>query len=220
MMPKLPVPPMVIFAVATQLGLSACTATPPEPGNGSEAVPAMASPAPVPASEGADAAATDMRYRLAGKLVEAGRLDEALDIYDALLDENASDVRALDGRGVVLDLSDRHDEAQDSYRAALAIAPHSLTARNNLGLSLAISGRIEEAIDLLRAVVADPRADARHRQNLALAYGLAGREDAAAAVAATDLDPAAVAANLTYYRLVRTLRTEPPAPATIPYAWP
>src|SRR3546814_10753559 len=57
-------------------------------------------------------------YDLARGLLEAERLAEALAIYDERLTADPHDARALDGRGVVLDLMGRHGEAQEAYRAA------------------------------------------------------------------------------------------------------
>lgn len=145
--------------------------------------------------------------------MEAERLSEALAAYDELLTSNPQDIRALDGRGVVLDLMGRHTEAQEAYRAGLSVHPDALATRNNLGLSLVLSGDVSAAIALLRAVASHPDATARHRQNLALAYGLAGHEEAAAAVAAVDLDQQAVAGNLEYYRTARRIRAEASSPA-------
>ncbi|WP_366554392.1 tetratricopeptide repeat protein [Aquibaculum sediminis] len=139
-------------------------------------------------------------------LVQARRLTEALAAYNAILRDNPKDIRALDGRGVVLDLLDLGEEARKSYYAALEQDPDDLSALNNLGLSLALDGQHRNAIEFLRAAASHPRAGPRHRQNLALAYGLAGHEEEAAAIGRLDLDDSAVQQNLDFYAATRRAR--------------
>lgn len=169
--------------------------------------------APPPGMNDPDRPASSVTERAgmsARELVQANRLPEALAAYDAMLKRNPKDPRALDGRGVVLDLLGLGEEARRSYQAALEVEPGYLSAMNNLGLSLALDGRYDEAIDVLREAASHPQAQTRHRQNLALAYGLAGHDDAAAAVAGQDLDAGAIQENLEFYRSARGLREQAP----------
>jgi len=147
------------------------------------------------------------RRGLANALVSLDRPEEALAHYDALIDSDAEDFRAWNGKGVVLDLLGEHAAAQEAYREGLAVSPENPSLANNLGLSLALDGQFQEAIDTLNQL-ADGDADmVTARQNLALAYGLAGRDDEAARVAGRDLNRELVSRNLNYYEAARQIRT-------------
>jgi tetratricopeptide (TPR) repeat protein len=138
----------------------------------------------------------------------------ALGEFQAVLASNPRDVKALNGRGIALDLLNRSTEAQESYRAALAVSPGDRAAQNNLGLSLALSGKYDAAIAELDKVVLQPDSTARMRQNLSLVYGLKGDRSQAERLARVDLNDADVKANLLYFDAMRGLaRPVGPGPA-------
>jgi Flp pilus assembly protein TadD len=107
--------------------------------------------------------------------------------------------------GVALDLVGQHRLAREQYQAGIEVAPHNLDLRNNLALSYALDGDYETAVAIAGEISHDPAATVRHRQTHALVLGLAGRDDEARMVAAMDLAPAQVAANLDYYQLLRSI---------------
>jgi len=127
----------------------------------------------------------------------------ALASYDLALQDGPQNLVAFNGKGVALDLLDRHDEAQRVYRQGLAIDPSDRNIRNNLGLSLVFTKKYDEAITILTTLAQEPDATPRNRQNLALALGLDGDKNNAQMVASRDLDSADVANNLRYYDYVR-----------------
>jgi Flp pilus assembly protein TadD len=139
-----------------------------------------------------------------------GRLDltlskpaEALLAFDAALILAPDSPAAWNGKGVALDMAERHEEAQECYRNGLARAPNDRVLKNNYGLSLALSGDYGESVKQLTALAQDRGASSRNRQNLALALGLEGDIADARTVARTDLDEATVANNLRFYDQVR-----------------
>ncbi len=128
-----------------------------------------------------------------------------------VLNARPDDVTALNGVAVALDLDGRHREAQRTYAKALALAPTNRAVANNAALSLALAGDNREAVARLRALADTPMAPDAARHNLALALGLAGDEKAARDLLETELDPAAVASNLDFYRAARGLGAIAPA---------
>jgi Flp pilus assembly protein TadD len=128
---------------------------------------------------------------------------EALLAFDAALILAPDSVPAWNGKGIALDMLERHLEAQECYRNGLARAPKDRNLHDNYGLSLALSGNYDEAIKELTALAQEPGATARNRQNLALALGLKGDVADARTVARTDLDEVSVASNLRFYEAAR-----------------
>lgn len=148
----------------------------------------------------------DARHGLAAALVRQGRLGDAAGHYDVLVAEDAADIRAWNGKGVVHDLRGDHTAAWEAFRSGLRVAPDNLALRTNLGLSLALGGRVDEAIAMLEPAAAYPGAGPETRQNLALAYGLAGRTEDAARLGHKDLKASDVVQNLDVYDLMRAAK--------------
>jgi tetratricopeptide (TPR) repeat protein len=71
---------------------------------------------------------------------------EALELFDAVLAEDESDVKAWNFRGVTLDELGRHEEAIESFDRALSIKPDDYIAWNCKGRILARLEMYEEAI--------------------------------------------------------------------------
>jgi Tfp pilus assembly protein PilF len=99
--------------------------------------------------------------------------------FEAALEADASDSRALLGLGLAYEALSDPKAAEDAYRRAAAANPKLAEAHNNLGLLLRDAGRDAEALEALRAAVeADPRL-ASAQANLALALEDAGQVDEA-----------------------------------------
>jgi len=157
---------------------------------------------------------TELR-RLYGRLLLT--MDDpkgAKEQYEAALDQDDDDIKARGGLGVALDHLGEHKKAQAQYEKVLKDRPRHLATLNNLGYSYILSRRYDLAIKTLEPALNEPKATAALRQNLALAYGLAGMEADARRVAAMDLSPDKVAANMDYYRRQRAEM----AVTTTPYA--
>jgi Flp pilus assembly protein TadD len=140
----------------------------------------------------------------------------ALPEFQAVLDVEPKNLKAMNDKGIALDFLGRSAEAQAIYRDALKVSPDDPTTRNNLGLSLTLSGNYAEATAVLQKLVMEPGATPKMRQNLALALGLEGSGDEAAKVDHADLDDASTEANLRYFSAVRQLMKEATPDTTAP----
>jgi len=143
------------------------------------------------------------RNNLAGAYQAAGRLDEAIPLYEQVL---ADRMRVLgpdhphtltfrNNLAGAYQAAGRLDEAIPLYEQVLADRmrvlgdnhPHTLTSRNNLAYAYQAAGRLDEAIPLYEQVAADSTRvlgpdhpdTLTSRNNLAGAYQEAGRVDAA-----------------------------------------
>ena len=134
------------------------------------------------------------------KLLASGAAGDAIAVLERALVLNPTDWQSLSALGSAYDQKDQHSEARQKYEAALAIKPGEASIRNNLAMSLALQGKLTDAEQMLRELVSDGSntANPRIRQNLALVVGLQGRFDEARDIAAKDLPPQEVEANLAY----------------------
>ncbi|MGD2121341.1 MAG: tetratricopeptide repeat protein [Gemmatimonadota bacterium] len=86
-----------------------------------------------------------------------GRLEEAEELYRELVEDQPTNVRALNNLGVLLDEMGDPEQAVKYLRAAKAIEPRNHEVLGNLGAALAALGRYAEAEGELRvAYRADP----------------------------------------------------------------
>ncbi|AGS25296.1 tetratricopeptide repeat protein [Rhizobium etli] len=83
----------------------------------------------------------DAAIRLAKALLAQKRPKEALEVLDRVLLTAPGNLRALNAKGVVLDIEARHDAAQALYRQALENEPGNQMLLNNLNRSLALDGK-------------------------------------------------------------------------------
>ena len=132
------------------------------------------------------------------------RFDDAIALYQPLVDANPNDSLAWEGLGTAYDMKGAHDKAQQIYRTALKANPTDMALASNLGLSLILAGQPREGANVLLDIASSPNAPVQARQNLALAYGMLGNEDAAARILSMDLPKASVADNLRYYQQIRS----------------
>jgi tetratricopeptide (TPR) repeat protein len=99
-------------------------------------------------------------------LADGGRLEEAIEHYQAALASRPHNVIVLVNLGNAYKRAGRRNAALESYRRALAIDPEYTAAYYNLGILLEATGRGEEAIAAYRkALDIDPR-DAQVHNNL------------------------------------------------------
>ena len=129
--------------------------------------------------------------------------DVALGYFERADKIKPNDRKVLVGRGVTLDLLNRHADAQANYRAVLQTNPSDVAARNDLALSLAFSHDYRQALDILTPLAHSPRATPRIRQNLALIYGLEGDMQQASAESRRDLNERDTEANLAVIKSLR-----------------
>ncbi len=81
--------------------------------------------------------------------VRAGRLADALDIYQKIAEQHPNSPEALNGRGVVLAEQGDLTDATEAFRKALALRPQDVPARSNLALALLLNGGADAALPML-----------------------------------------------------------------------
>ncbi|MEL6612846.1 MAG: tetratricopeptide repeat protein, partial [Bacteroidota bacterium] len=84
---------------------------------------------------------------------EEGRLEEALEVIDRLLDAQPYSSDAWLRRGVLLNHLERHTEALDAYDRALALNPADAETLINRGITLDTLDRLDEALGAYYAVL-------------------------------------------------------------------
>jgi tetratricopeptide (TPR) repeat protein len=111
-----------------------------------------------------------------------GRLDDALQAYDAATRDFPHDVFARTGRAEVLRAMGRLDDALQAYEDAVRDFPHDVVARNGRAVVLLAHSEFDRALAALPAAtpVTDQDWIARHIRGMV--YLRAGRTDEAAAV--------------------------------------
>jgi tetratricopeptide (TPR) repeat protein len=107
-------------------------------------------------------------------LVKRAQYQEALEVFDRLLDMNSSIPEAWNNRGVALFGMGRTDEALESYDRTLTLDPSNLEALRNRGFVLRNTGRLAEALQCYQEVLLSPGADAFDHE--AMAAVLAGMD--------------------------------------------
>ena len=115
---------------------------------------------------GPDSAAA---LRQAVALHKAGRLDQAIKAYRALLKRWPALPQAHNNLGVALKASGRLQPALKAYRQALALAPDYAAAHGNLGSGLLLQGDAKAALPHFLAANRQEPGNAGHRQGLAAA---------------------------------------------------
>jgi Flp pilus assembly protein TadD len=116
---------------------------------------------------------------LAGYLQEAGSLDKAAGLLEAVLESHPDYADACNSLGVVYSRMGRHDRARAAFQKVIDIDPTSATAYENLGVDALATGNLNDAEgELRRAVELDPRLAGAHNA-LAAVYMRAGRREQA-----------------------------------------
>jgi tetratricopeptide (TPR) repeat protein len=119
------------------------------------------------------------RDNLGLALMDAGRLDEAIEQFEQALRVNPDFAEAAFDLGLAWGKAGNLPEAIRHYEEALRIRPDFAQAHNNLGAVLTRAGRIEEAIGHFeRAIQIYPGLADAHN-NLGIAFGRLGRADEA-----------------------------------------
>ncbi|HEX2940821.1 MAG TPA: RodZ domain-containing protein [Rhodopila sp.] len=81
--------------------------------------------------------------------VRAGRLADALDIYQKIKEQHPNSPEPLNGQGVVLAEQGDLTGAMEAFHKALALRPQDVPARSNLALALLLSGSTSAALPIL-----------------------------------------------------------------------
>lgn len=108
--------------------------------------------------------------------------------------------RVYAAQGAVLDQIGQHKNAQIAHGYALGLAPGRPAIINNIAMSYVMAGKLKRAETTLRPIYMRTNANPKIRQNMALIVGLQGRFKEAEKIAAADLPPHTVKANIAYLR--------------------
>jgi FkbM family methyltransferase len=121
------------------------------------------------------------RFDAAVAAHRAGKLDEALKLYDEAIARGERVAGAFTNIGVILRTRRRFDAAIVAHRRALELTPEDRGVLGNLGNALKDAGRFDEAIAIKRRVVEMAHGrDAEAWHGLGIALRDAGQIDAAA----------------------------------------
>lgn len=96
---------------------------------------------------------TDILFSKGQRLVRQGRLDDALEVFDAVLALNPRHAGALLHRGLALADKGEYDEAVCSIKGAIDNGPSSFAYYLFLGRAYYDAGRLNEALDSLDRVL-------------------------------------------------------------------
>ena len=106
--------------------------------------------------------------RRAQRSIEAGDPEQAKELYQQVIRQNAANAEAHANLGVAYEQLGRGDLAEAMFRKALQLDPDSADAHLNLGLKLAERGRFEEALERLSEAARRAPDHAAARQGLAM----------------------------------------------------
>lgn len=122
---------------------------------------------------------------------QAGRLDEAQELYRRVLEAEPNDSTALHLLGVIAHRQGELDNAEGLIRAAIHQDPHYAEAYNNLGNLLRDKGQMDEALAAHRAALEINSGDCEIYFSLGATYQACGRpnESCEAYLQALSLDP-------------------------------
>ena len=106
------------------------------------------------------------RNREGAKLIEQGKMEEALEAFQKAVELDANDPVPRLNLAYTYDRQGRTEEAIAEYRKAIELSPSNLLAYNNLGVLYDKMGQYDEAIrEFKRALEIDP-SDANTLKNL------------------------------------------------------
>lgn len=110
----------------------------------------------------------ESEFRRGQELRAAGRLGEALQVFDALVRGSPGAARPLAMRGLTLCHLERFEPGVTDLRAASALAPRDATIHCDLGMVLFVLDRLDEAEAALRRALQLAPAHAESLNNLGL----------------------------------------------------
>jgi tetratricopeptide (TPR) repeat protein len=84
-----------------------------------------------------------------------GRLDEALEAYETIINERPEEVIARTGRAEVLKALGRLDEALESYETIINDRPENIVAKSGRAEVLKALGRLDEALEAYETIISE-----------------------------------------------------------------
>lgn len=146
---------------------------------------------------------SEMLRKNGNALVRSGNFQEAVKIFDKLIEHDPSNALAHNGKAVAFDYSGNHLAAQDIYKTAISLSPDSLPIKNNLAMSLILNQQTQQAIKLLEPLALNNSDKSPHsniiRNNLALAYGVSGQGEKVAKLNLGKMTEKQAKENLRFY---------------------
>lgn len=116
----------------------------------------------------------------ADHMKEAGKADQALDIYEVVLKQNPNDPGANYGKGIILGKVKNQVLASIPYLEKAVALDDSKTAwKEDLAVAYGFSGQYAKTIPLLERVIKDEPEYANAYSNLATSYNLLGQKEKA-----------------------------------------
>ncbi|MBN2409421.1 MAG: sulfatase-like hydrolase/transferase, partial [Candidatus Aminicenantes bacterium] len=112
--------------------------------------------------------------RMAHTYMVTGRLQKALDAWQAVLVIDPGYFDGLLASGWILDLMGKKDEGRGFLEKALEIEPENRFLRKTYAMNLAVTGNLKEAIAVYEILKQENPADHEVLQDLGIAYGYAG----------------------------------------------
>lgn len=101
---------------------------------------------------------TDIRLKIADEHRQAGRLQEAAELYQQILQTEPNEPQALSGLAILCYMVGQLEPAAQLMGRAVAVDPNSPDKRLNYSAMLAAQGKIDEAtIEVRRALVLKPQ---------------------------------------------------------------
>ncbi len=115
----------------------------------------------------------------AAKFFNAGRMTEAVEIYQRILEAEPDNADAHHNLAIAWNILGKSQNAASSYRRALAVRPECVETRNNLGLTLCRIGSIHDGIAEYRNALAINAGFFDAHVNLGVALCTIGKYDEA-----------------------------------------
>lgn len=119
------------------------------------------------------------QFQKAGELAQAGKLDEAAAVFEALAAENPDIPEVHFNLGTIYARQERWPEAETAFERALELQPDNTEAAQSLSGAYESQGRVDEAVEVLEKLAAAQPGDARVQYNLGILYTNQRRVDEA-----------------------------------------
>ena len=120
----------------------------------------------------------DTNYYLADSYVKLGRYDEAVQVYDAILDLKKKDKEAYYMRGVARLYNQDHDGAVADFGKAIALAPRDYDLKIMIYKALSANGYDQEGASILEACLNDTDPNMTNYEKGQISYFLGNNADA------------------------------------------
>jgi len=116
----------------------------------------LLAPSAAPADDSAVSSAGENQFNMGLEHLRLGRLDLALESFQAAIKENGKNPYFYKGLGVTYLRLRKVDEAISAFRKALELNPYYVDVRNDLGSALLLAGKREDGRKELLAAFNDP----------------------------------------------------------------